>query len=156
MKRVNKIRLITMSPNFCPCHQCRPKNGDKQFQKQKFCAINRKAQHALMMDTVFSFWGWGGRNYFLCLSLVPNVFSACSHQVLKCVPQDVPNSTWVLSHTVCPKFNCPGYKLERSNPKGGHLFFFCNWGPKVLLLGACPMFQKQLLMGQSIWLLELK
>jgi hypothetical protein len=68
--------------------------------------------------------------FFFVSFLVPNVFSAFSHQVLKCVCQDVFNSTWVLSHTVSPKFNCPEYILKRSNQKGEHLFLFCNWGPK--------------------------
>jgi hypothetical protein len=27
-------------------------------------------------------------------------------------PQDIPNSTWVLSHMVCPNLNSPVYKLK--------------------------------------------
>jgi hypothetical protein len=46
---------------------------------------------------------------------------------------------------VCPKFNSPGYNLQRWNP-GVHIcFHFANRGSKeVLLLGACPMFPKSL------------
>jgi hypothetical protein len=36
-----------------------------------------------------------------------------SQNVPKRVPQDVPNSIWVLSPMVCPKFNSHGYKLKR-------------------------------------------
>ncbi len=32
-----------------------------------------------------------------------------------CIPQDVPHSTWVLSHMLCPKFNSHVYKLKRYN-----------------------------------------
>jgi hypothetical protein len=41
-------------------------------------------------------------------------------QVLKCVPQDVSNSTWVLSHMVCPKLNSHVYKLKKVNSRGAH------------------------------------
>jgi hypothetical protein len=41
------------------------------------------------------------------------------------------------------KFNSHIYKLQKMKFKGAHLFLFCNWGSKeVLLLGACSMFQK--------------
>jgi hypothetical protein len=44
---------------------------------------------------------------------------------------------------VCSKFNSPVYKLKQVKSKGAHLFLFCNWGSKdVLLWGACTMFQK--------------
>jgi hypothetical protein len=41
---------------------------------------------------------------------VPIKFSS-SQSVPKCVLQDVPNSTWVLSHMVCPKYNSHVYYL---------------------------------------------
>jgi len=81
------------------------------------------------------------RDFFLfsCSPCVPIVFPK-GFQVPKYVPQVVPYSTWVLSHMVCTKFNSPVYKLKS---RGAHLFLFCKWGSKeVLLLGACPMFQK--------------
>jgi hypothetical protein len=45
--------------------------------------------------------------FFLCSQRVPKMFSSSSQNVFKCVPQDVPNNTWVLSHMVGPKFNSP-------------------------------------------------
>jgi hypothetical protein len=41
------------------------------------------------------------------------MFSACSHGVPQVVPQDIPNSTLILSYMVCPKFNSHIYKLKR-------------------------------------------
>jgi hypothetical protein len=56
-----------------------------------------------------------------------------------------------------PKVQLPLYKLNKVKSRGAHLFLFCNCGSKeVLLLGACPMFPKKLLIGQSIWLLKNK
>jgi hypothetical protein len=58
--------------------------------------------------------GWVERD----LKFIP-LFPTYSHhvpkgsQVFKCVPLDVPNNTWVLSHMVFPKFNFYGYKLKR-------------------------------------------
>jgi hypothetical protein len=51
----------------------------------------------------FSFflsWGWGQGVlvFFPCSQCIPIKFPKCS----KCVPQDVTNNTWVLSHMVCP------------------------------------------------------
>jgi len=81
------------------------------FGKEKFHAANGKAQHAFMLGPVFSFWEWGrvGRNifcfvFFLVSECVPKGFLS-SQSVLKCIPQDVTSSTWVLSHMVCTKFN---------------------------------------------------
>jgi len=82
------------------------KIGDRQFWKEKFHATNGKAHHALMMGPVFPFGG--GLSYFcffplfaMCFQHVPNRF--LSFQMCS---QYVPNNTWVLSHMVCPKFNC--------------------------------------------------
>jgi len=45
---------------------------------------------------------------------VLNMFPLSSQSVPKYIPEDVPNSTWVLwSHMVCPKFNSHVYKLKR-------------------------------------------
>jgi hypothetical protein len=72
----------------------------------------------------FFLLGGGERDRdFFVFSLVPNVFISSSQCVPRCVPQDVPNSTWVLSHMVCPKFNSPIYKLKRWNP-GVHICFY--------------------------------
>ncbi len=71
--------------------------------------------------------------FFPCSQCVSIKLSSSPHQVPKrfsnsqsvprWVPQDVPNSTWVLSYVVCPKFNSPVYKLKRWMP-GVRLF--CN------------------------------
>jgi hypothetical protein len=74
-------------------------------------------------------------------------------QVPKYVPQDVPNSTWVLSHMVCTKFNFPVYKQKS---RGAHLFLFPKWVQRGASIGDMPNVPKKLLMGQSIWLPENK
>jgi len=51
--------------------------------------------------------------------LVPNVFLTCSHDIplrlvsSEVVPEGIPNSTSILSHMVCPKFNSHVYKFKR-------------------------------------------
>jgi len=73
-------------------------------------------------------------------------------QVPKYVPQDVPNSTWVLSHMVCTKFNSLVYKLKS---RGAHLIFILQVGvQRGASIGGMPNLSKKLLMGQSIWLPE--
>jgi hypothetical protein len=66
----------------------------------KVHAANEKAQNALMRGPVFFLLG--GRGDFFCF------FFPCSHHV----PKLFPNSTSVLSHIVCTKFNfqCPYIK----------------------------------------------
>jgi len=62
---------------------------------------------------------WRRKGFFFCILFPPP--PPCSqcvplrniHQVLKVVPQDIPNSTLDLSHMVCPKFNSHVYKLKR-------------------------------------------
>jgi hypothetical protein len=123
------------------------KNGDEQYWKKKFHAANGKAQHALMNCTVFFlFEEWvGGEGFF--------VFFSYSQTVPKYIPNDVPNgNTSVLSHMVCPKFNSHVYKLQRWNP-GGSTFVSILRSKRGVSIGTCPMFQRNLLMGQSIWLL---
>ncbi len=48
-------------------------------------------------------------------------------------PKDVPNSTSILSHLVCPKFNSHVYKLKRYS-KLGHICFYFTPGSRELLL----------------------
>ncbi len=72
------------------------------FGTQKFHAANGKAQHALMMGPVFFFLrGWVEVIFYFtpCSQRVLTMFPKGS-QVSKCVPLDVPNGTWVLSHMV--------------------------------------------------------
>jgi hypothetical protein len=101
-------------------------------------------------------------SFFRFFPLVPIVFPSCSHQALKgfpssqcvpeCVPQDVPNSTWVL---IGPKFNSHVYKLKRWN-LGKHIcFYFAIGGPKrCFYWGHAQCSQKNLMMDQSILLLN--
>jgi uncharacterized membrane protein YfcA len=53
--------------------------------------------------------GGGGVRIFLLFFLVGIMFPMCSHEV----PHNVPNSTSVLSHMICPKFNSHLYKFIR-------------------------------------------
>jgi hypothetical protein len=84
----------------------------------------------------FSLWGGvsqGAVFGFFCLVL--NVFSSCSHGV----PQLVPNSTTILSHMVCPKFNSYVYKLKRW-PIGWRLCFYFGIGVwRGASTAECPM-----------------
>jgi hypothetical protein len=100
-------------PRFLPLPLAKAKNGDQQFWKEKFHAANEEAQLALMNGPGFSFLKGGGGDGFFVFSLVPNLSPSGSQSVLKCVPQDVPNSTWVLFHMVCSKFNSLVYKVKR-------------------------------------------
>jgi hypothetical protein len=59
--------------------------------------------------------GWVEMEFFVFSPYSQNVpikFSS-SQSVPKCVLQDVPNSTWILSHMVCPKYNSHVYYLNR-------------------------------------------
>jgi hypothetical protein len=118
----------------------------------------------------FFFLGAGGRGDFffpfplfqLCShhvpiklskgSLVLKVFLS-SQSVPECVPQDVPNRTWVL---IGPKFNSHIYKLKRWN-LGKHIcFYFAAWGSKEVCFywGHAQCSQNKLMMAQSILLLN--
>jgi hypothetical protein len=108
-----------------------------------------------MRSPVFFLWGRLGEFrerdfcFFSCSQCVPMGFSKVflNSQV---VPQDVPNSTWVSSPIICPKFNSHVHKLERLAIK--HLFVFCDLGSKeVLLLESAQCSRKKLVLGQSIW-----
>jgi hypothetical protein len=105
---------------YYKCISSKGYNGNKLFWKEKLHVTNVKVQHALMNGPFFFLGGRGKGGFFLSFSLVPIVFPSCSHQALKgfpssqsvpeCVPQDVPNRTWVL---IGPKFNSHIYKLKR-------------------------------------------
>ncbi len=119
---------------------------------------NGKAQHALMKGVVFSCWGWGGRDFFCfspCSQCVSNMFSSCSPRS-RVVPQDVPNSTSILSHIVCPKFNSHVYELK-SYVVGEYIcFYFTNVGPKRCVHWGVHTIPRKLLMGQWMWLFQRK
>jgi hypothetical protein len=93
--------------------------------------------------------------FSMCSHHIRIKFSKSSQSVHKCVPQHDPNSTWVLTHMVCPKFNSHVYKLKTWNLVWKHIcFYFAVGGSmKCFSIGACPNVPKKLLMGQSMWLL---
>jgi len=99
---------MAMGPHYVPkilsLTLAYTKNGDQQFWKEKFHAANEEAQHALMNDPVF-FLGGGEYFVFFCCVLIMVSKSLSFQSVPKCVPQDVPNSAWVLANMVCSKFN---------------------------------------------------
>ncbi len=61
---------------------------------------------------------------------VVNVLASSSQTVPRCAPEDVPNSTWVLSCMVCPKFNSHGYKLKRLYLGEHTCFYVATQDPK--------------------------
>ncbi len=70
---------INKYPQFIMGVLAQAKNGDKQFWKQKFHAVNGKAQHALKLPWfifLLSFFLGGGEIFFIF-----PVFSICSLQV---------------------------------------------------------------------------
>ncbi len=71
-------------------------------------------------------------------------------------PKDVLNSTSILSHLVCSKFNSHVYKLKRYSKLGHICFYFAPGVQRVASIEKCPMFQKKLVVGQSMWLLHPK
>jgi hypothetical protein len=85
--------------------------------------------------------------FFGCFSLVPNVFSTCSHQVPlrfpKLFPKGVPNSTSILSHVVLPKVQLSMYINWKIGCWRIQMFLLCNWGFKEMIpLEECSVFQK--------------
>jgi hypothetical protein len=107
------------------------------FERETSCS-KWEARHALMNSPAFFlFEGWREREViFWIFSLLP----MCSHHI----PKHVPNSTWILSHMVCPKFNSHLYKLKRWSLKEHMIFYFATWGTKVILLEHAQCSQKQL------------
>jgi hypothetical protein len=99
---------FAMSPNFCPGTS----RGQKWWptvlgKRNSMQRMGRLSMHSCWAH-FFPFWsgvGWAELFFlFFCFECVPKWFSS-SQSVLKCIPQDVPSSTWVLSHMVCTKFN---------------------------------------------------
>jgi hypothetical protein len=101
-------------PKFFPLPLAQAKNGDKQFWKQKIQAANGKVRMHSWWALFFHF----GVGEIIFGFLVPNVFLTCSHHIplrflsSEVVPKGIPNSTSILSHMVCPKFNSHVYKLR--------------------------------------------
>ncbi len=84
--------LITLCPQIS-APAINPKMVINSFGNRNLMQPMGKAQHALAMGPVFSFWGWGGGEvrwgnffsfFFLllpCSQCVPNMFSVCSIEV---------------------------------------------------------------------------
>jgi hypothetical protein len=96
------------------------------FGKRNFMQpMGRLSMHSWMVQFFF-LEQTGDRDFFFpCSHQVSKGFSS-SQNVPTCISQDVPNSTWVLSHIVCPKFNSRVNKLERWNLGEPIFFLFCN------------------------------
>jgi len=90
-------------------------------------------------SSFFLFEGAGGEGIFVFFPLFPSY----SQSVLKCCPQDVPNSTWVLPHMVCPKFNSHVYKLKRRIMWEYICFYFATGVQRGAFIWESPMFQKK-------------
>ncbi len=89
--------------------------------------------------TIQFFPFWGGREEGIFFPLVSNVFPSSFQDpkvfpiVLSFIPYDL------------PKVQLPCIQIKKISIKGAHSSLFCNWGSKdALLLGECPMFQKEL------------
>ncbi len=96
-----------------PCISKSEKPTSMGISLYKMPTYDGKTQHAFMMGPIFSFFGGGERGVLFWVggpfSLIPNMFPTCSQQVL----EGIPNSTSILSHMVCRKFNLHVYKLKR-------------------------------------------
>jgi len=131
------LNLISVWPNsgFWCCF------GNKSFMQ----LMGRLSMRSWTIQFfVFLFWRGRGRGIFCVFSLVLNDSHHVPPRVPKCVPQDVPNTTWVLSHMICPKFNSHVYKLKR-------------WNLGVCILGVqrgAGMHNVPKKLGQSTWLLK--
>jgi hypothetical protein len=88
------------------------KNGDEQFWKEIFHAATGKVQYELINGPLLFFEGVrGGEEFFGFIPLVPN-------------------STWISSHMICPKFNSHVYKLKKWSLVEHICFHFATGGPK--------------------------
>ncbi len=85
-----------------------------------------------------------GRRIFCFFFVLNFVFLSCSQNVFKYIPQDVPNSTLVLSYIICPKFNSHVYKLKRWAMGEYFCFYFAIGVPKSTPIKGnhASMFQK--------------
>jgi len=111
------------------------------FRNKSFMQPVRRLNMHPPQALFFPFWGvgWGGGGVIFCIS---SLFPICSHDVPP-ICSCVPNSTPILSHMVCPKFNSHVYKLKKAGSRGIHLFLFCNWGSEeVLSLGSVQCSKK--------------
>jgi hypothetical protein len=93
----------------------------------------------------------------------PLLFPMCSHYVpmrfskgsTSCSSQWFPNSTSVLSHMVCPKFNPQVYKLKRCAIGAPFVSILWLGVQKRCIYWGVPNILRKLMMGQSIWLVQI-
>jgi hypothetical protein len=121
---------------------------EKQLWKEKFHATNGKGStcnHEL--SSFFLLRVLGEKDFPPSPPLVLNVFPSSSQNV----PEDVSNSTWVLSHTVCPKFNPNVYKLKRWNLRDHMCFYFATRVQRGASIRGMYNVPILFFMDQSIW-----
>jgi hypothetical protein len=70
----------------------------------------------------------------MCSCKVPQGFPSCS--------PNIPNSTTLFSHMVCPKLISHVYKLKRCTTRSTSIFIFQLAVQSGASIGECPMFQK--------------
>jgi hypothetical protein len=101
-----------------------------------YCFGNRNFMQPMGRLSMHSLWapffpferGVGVRGVFVFLSLFPMCSQDVPQDVLRCVPQDVPNSTSILSHIWSAQTST---HLNLNYYPGVHICFgFATWGPK--------------------------
>jgi hypothetical protein len=153
-----------MSHNLCPFAIDRGQNWWQTTLEIKVSCSSQweGSTCTLQGSSFFCFWGrWVGEVFFVFFH-VPNVFPLCSHHVpwsfssSQVVPQNFPNSTSVLSHMVCPKFNLHVCKLTRWSMGEHFCFHFATQGQKRCFYWGVPNVPKTLVMAEWMWLLSIK
>jgi hypothetical protein len=120
--------------------------------------MRRLSMHSWAIQ-FFSFWEVGGggvQDSFCFFSLFPMCFQKfprCFHSH----SQDVPNSTWVLSHMGFAQSSTPLYINKEDEIQGCTFVSILQLGvQRSDSIRGMPNVLEKLLMGQSIWLLFLK
>ncbi len=103
------LRISLLCPQISALGLAQDKNDDQQFWEREIPCSQWEGSACIHAGLFFPFGsgvGWAELFFvfFSCSECIPQGFSS-SQSVLTCIPQDVPSSTWVLSHIVCPKFN---------------------------------------------------
>jgi hypothetical protein len=148
-------------PQFVPLPLAQAKNGDKHFGNKSCMQPMRRLSWPSWRVQLFFFLEGAGLGFFLFFPLISNVFPLCSHQILKRFPK--------LFFTMVPKqhlsfipYGLPKVQLsvvwqaEKMGDRGSICVYFVTWGPKRCIYWRVPNIPKQLMMGQSIWLLKKK
>jgi hypothetical protein len=121
----------TMSPNSAPaislCEKWWPTVLERKISCSQWKSLSMYSQ------TISFFLSEGGRQGIF-FSFVPKGFSSSFPDMFPIAPRFY--HIWF-----APKFNSPCIQSKMVKSRGAHLFLFCNWGSKkVLLLGTCPKF----------------